>query len=105
MDRERSRDCVIECQRCGDGLVYRFAPAGTRNDRPCWRRVDLELYLEWTARRGWSINDAAGTVLGRPWDVERDEQEALPPDGIWVSRKGAKSYVYEHRYVAREPAE
>ncbi len=89
----------IEFHRCLDGVVYSYKPAGVRNHRPCWRRVDLALHLHWTDRSGWIISDEAGAVLSRPWDFERDEQGPLPPEGIWVSRKHAKSYVYEHRHV------
>jgi hypothetical protein len=89
----------IEFHRCLDGIVYTYEPAGLRNHRPCWRRVDLALHLHWTDRSGWIISDEAGVVLSRPWDFERDEQGPLPPEGIWVSRKNAKSYVYEHRHV------
>lgn len=93
------KHAAIESHRCVDGLVYRFEPAGMRNGRPCWRRVDGALWLAWTERSGWTIADAQGEVLGRPWASEREEQGAMPPDGTWVSRKGARSYVYEHRYV------
>ena len=87
----------IELHRCIDDLIYKYEPAGFRNGRPCWRRIDLDLH--WLERSGWVITDGEGVVPGLPWDVSRDQQEALPPDGIWVSRKGAKSYVYEHKHI------
>ena len=92
-------DLIIELHRCIDNLIYKYEPSGLRNDRPCWRRIDIELHLHWSERRGWVITDAEGTVLGLPWDVGKDEQGAIPPDGVWVSRKGPKSYVYEHKHI------
>lgn len=92
-------DFSIELHRCIDDLIYRYEPVGFRNGRPCWRRIDRDIHLHWSDRSGWVISDDEGLVLGRPWDVEKDEQEALPPHGIWVSRKGAKSYVYDHRHI------
>lgn len=80
--------------RCIDGLVYGYALAGIRQGRPCWRRTDRPLILSWTEQAGWVVSDEAGTILSRPWDVEKAAQGALPPEGIWVSRKGDKSYVY-----------
>ena len=38
-------------------------------------------------------------ILGRPWDVLPSEQGDAPPEGIWVSRKGPKSYVYDLVYT------
>jgi len=90
---------AIELHRCIDDLVYRYEPSGRRDGKPCWQRIDLNLTLHWSDRSGWIVSDAEGAILGRPWDVERHEQGPLPPDGIWVSRKGAKSYVYDHRHV------
>ncbi len=93
----------IELRRCLDDTTYRYEPACLRNGRPAWRRADSEIYLQWSPRSGWVICDPGGTVLGRPWDVEKDEQDMLPPAGPWVSRKGDKSFVYEYRAVADSP--
>jgi len=97
-------DCIIAFRRGLDGLVYLFAPTEASQGRPRWRRTDLELYLQWTAPRGWVVADLAGTVLSRPWDVEPRDQGPLPPQGVWVSRKGDKAYVYDLAYrSAPEP--
>lgn len=95
---EDDADFTIEFRRQLDGLAYLFRPAALRDQRPCWRRTDLDLHLQWSAGHGWNVSDAAGTVLSRPWDVERDDQGSLPPEGVWVSRKEAKAYVYELVY-------
>jgi len=57
----------------------------------------MPVRLHWSARSGWVISDADGSIVGRPWDTEKDEQGILPPLGTWVSCKGAKSYVYEQQ--------
>lgn len=84
----------IRFRREQDGLTYSFAPAGLVGDRPAWRRTDLDLVLQWHWTVGWHVADQANTILSRPWDVAKEQQDALPPLGVWVSRKGAKSYVY-----------
>jgi len=91
-------ECSIVFRRGLDGLVYLFAPTEPSNGRPRWRRTDLELYLQWTDPRGWVVADPTGTVLSRPWDIEPDDQGPLPPQGVWVSRKGDKAYVYDLAY-------
>jgi len=86
---------VVAFRRRADGLTYLFAPAGRHNGRAAWRRVDRDLGLDWTPETGWAIRDAEGAVLGRPWEVEREEQGAQPPFGVWVGRKDDKAYVYD----------
>lgn len=45
---------------------------------------------------GWLGDEESQTVMGRPWNVLPEDQPAdCPPQGDWVSRKGAKSYVYD----------
>jgi predicted O-methyltransferase YrrM len=77
-----------------DDLTYSYQPAGVVHGRPAWRRIDLDLSLQWTDRVGWHVADDAGTILSRPWDVEKEDQGSAPPAGIWISCKGRKSYVY-----------
>lgn len=38
-------------------------------------------------------------IYGRPWDVLPVDQGDVPPEGVWVSRKGAKAYVYDLVYL------
>lgn len=89
----------IEFHRCLDGLVYAYEPAGERQGRPCWRRIDLPLDLLWHDRWGWIGADPQGRITARPWEVAKEDQGALPPAGIWVSRKGVKSYVYLLKHI------
>ncbi len=104
-------DLAFEFRRRLDGRVYRFVPAEDRDGRRAWRRVDLPLSLAWTHERGWTVTDEDGLVLSAPWDFDKALQGALPPETIWISRKGDKSYVYELRgavpedgHEARPPA-
>ena len=87
----------FELHRLSDDLVYRFDRASDAQGRSGFRRRDLDLWILWREGLGWiagSFDDAA--VLGRPWDVPPQAQSAeAPPEGIWVSRKAAKSYVYQ----------
>lgn len=55
---------------------------------------------------GWIAWDfPSQLVMGRPWDVLPEQQgKDAPPEGIWVSRKGPKSYVYKLVYVAGSDA-
>ncbi|MFT3965320.1 MAG: hypothetical protein QM690_05510 [Sphingobium sp.] len=86
---------AIEFHRHAGDLTYRFERTGERNGRTSWRRTDLDLDLYWSDGSGWTVRDAAGTLLSRPWDIEKEAQGPLPPTGVWVSRKGPKSYVYD----------
>lgn len=86
---------TFEFRRLLDGLTYRFEPTSDRDHAPQWRRPGSGLSLAWSEDRGWSIRDHEGTLLGLPWNASPKDRSALPPQGIWVSRKGDRSYVYE----------
>ncbi|WBQ19071.1 hypothetical protein [Sphingobium yanoikuyae] len=92
-------DLAIEFQRDIDGLIYSFNRDGERNGKPKWRRVDLNLELHWSDNWGWILTDEDGNLLSVSWERGKDQQGNTPPDGVWVSRKGSKSYVYGLRYV------
>jgi hypothetical protein len=91
-------------RRQSDDLIYLFdrQPLGTAHG---YRRRDADLWITWQAGFGWGAWDAeSGDLQGRPWDMDLDGQtEDHPPEGVWVSRKGAKSYVYVLGYVDVEP--
>jgi len=49
---------------------------------------------------GWIVWDGeANGLMGRPWEIAVKNQGAAPPEGVWVSRKGANSFVYQLAYV------
>lgn len=67
---------------------------------PCYRRVDSELCCCRLPEFGWCVVDSTGVVTSRPFDDPGLGE--LPPEGVWVSRKGAKSYVYDMRMGSGE---
>ena len=91
---------AFELRRQSDELVYRFEPDGQFGGRPRWRRTDGAVFVTWRDGLGWVIwDDALEAVTGRPWTLPPSEQGDRPPEGMWVSAKGAKAYVYALVYV------
>jgi hypothetical protein len=59
------------------------------------------LWIEHRPDWGWVAWDLESqSCTGRPWNVLLADQVDHPPEGDWVSRKGAKSYVYRLVYVS-----
>lgn len=83
----------FELRRRSDGLVYRFERDGAevfrRTDRPCMT-IQRDADLGWVA-----LDPDTGALAGRVWDVPAAAQGVCPPEGRWVSCKGARSYVYD----------
>ncbi|MFD3702216.1 hypothetical protein ACFWUP_03655 [Nocardia sp. NPDC058658] len=76
-----------------DGLTYEFARDGDAHGYPSYRRVDLDIWCRRLPGFGWVVCNAVGEVSSRPFDDAG--QGEIPPEGVWVSRKGARSYVYD----------
>lgn len=87
----------FELRRQSDDLVYSFV----KKDRPDgllgFQRADCDLWIIYRDRLGWvSWDEESQTVMGRPWNILPEDQPTdCPPEGDWVSKKGAKSYVYD----------
>lgn len=81
-------------RRRADDTVYRFVPAGAAHGFSAYRRADDgALWCRRLPDYGWSICTDAGQVLGRPFaDPGWGER---PPEGMWVSGKGDRAYVYD----------
>ncbi len=79
--------------RRADGLTYEFVRDGDAYGYPSYRRVDLDLWCRRLPGFGWAVCGSSGEVFSRPFDDAGDGD--LPPEGIWVSRKGDRAYVYE----------
>ncbi|MCH2164597.1 MAG: hypothetical protein MK098_08085 [Marinovum sp.] len=90
----------FEFRRQIDGLVYRFRRQRDAQRRWGYKRTDGDDWIIWSQQLGriagsWDNED----VFGRPWDQLQRQSNACPPEGIWVSRKGSKSYVYDLVYL------
>lgn len=86
-------------RRLLDNLEYHFHhQAGVAKDS-VYVRSDKAVRVVYDFDFGWSIWDEADprhprSLVGRAWDTPVRDQGDHPPKGIWVSRKGDKSYVY-----------
>ncbi|MBX3010270.1 MAG: hypothetical protein KF832_02140 [Caldilineaceae bacterium] len=91
----------FELRRLEDGLIYTFHRVPSETATPRFAREDRpDLFIEYDPSLGWvAIDPATKAVAGRPWLDERRHHAGQPPQGEWVSKKGAKSYVYELRYL------
>ncbi|MEL6465026.1 MAG: hypothetical protein AAFQ58_08660 [Pseudomonadota bacterium] len=83
----------FDLHRRQDGLVYRFE----RDARGVYRRQDRpDLTVVWDDKMGWVARAPdTGLLAGRVWDMPMQAQGDSPPEGRWVSCKGARSYVYD----------
>ncbi len=93
---------AFELHRRADGLVYRFASDKVgvyrRADRPA-------LTIQWDPGFGWiALDPETADVAGMVWGVPPYAQGRCPPEGPWVSCKGAKSYVYDLVHVSSPTA-
>lgn len=92
---------TFELRRQSDDLVYTFTRTGRADGLPGFRRDDRDLWIVFRPRLGWvSWDEDSGSVTGRPWEVLPEDQSSdAPPEGVWISRKGSKSYVYRLVHV------
>lgn len=69
----------FELRRRTASTVYRFHWAA-RSDRVAGhRREDLDVWIVRSPTLGWiTIEDATGTVTGRPWNVPPEQQSDQP---------------------------
>jgi hypothetical protein len=79
--------------RRADGLTYDFVRDADAYGFPSYRRVDLDLWCRRLPNFGWAVCTSSGEVVSRPFDDPGDGD--LPPEGVWVSRTGDRTYVYE----------
>lgn len=76
-----------------DGLTYEFIRDGDSFGFPSYIRVDLDVWVRRLPDFGWVVCNSTTEVLSRPFDEAGSGE--LPPEGVWVSRKGERSYVYD----------
>jgi hypothetical protein len=91
----------FELRRQSDDLAYVFVRATDRRGETAYRRQDLDVWIRRDPQLGWiAWDEESQACTGRPWDVLPEDHGDHPPEGVWVSRKGAKAYVYALVYVA-----
>lgn len=83
-----------------EGRIYTFSLwNGPPFKSPIFARTDnCNIKVVFDDDFGWIVRNLnnPSELLGRPWDTPFAQQDSrYPPEGIWVSRKGPKSYVYE----------
>ena len=90
----------FEFRRQSDDLIYTFRCCFNPSGQAAYQRQDGDYWITFRPGLGWvAWDDATQSCMGRPWDVLPDAQGDFPPEGVWVSRKGAKSYVYDLVYI------
>jgi hypothetical protein len=84
----------LQFQRRVDGATHHFTRAGTAYGYPAYRRTDdPSLWCRRLPDFGWSVCTDPGHVLARSFAEPGRGQ--LPPEGMWVSGKGDRAYVYD----------
>jgi len=92
----------FELRRQSDDLVYVFRRGTDASGEVAYQRQDQDLWITFRHGLGWvAWDETSQSCTGRPWNLPPDQQADFPPEGVWVSRKGPKSYVYDLVYVAR----
>jgi hypothetical protein len=90
----------IEMRRLSDGAVYTFVRASDEKGCRRYRRQDKNIWMLRHPDFGWVVWDLdSDCLMGRPWAVPLAHQGDKPPEGDWVSRKDANSYVYRLAFV------
>ncbi|MCH2067456.1 hypothetical protein [Shimia sp.] len=99
-DQQSTPITAFELHRQLDGLVYTFTRATDERGRTGFLREDGPYWIVHHAVLGWVAADFdSDEIMGRPWDQLTPQSPEAPPEGIWVNRKGPKSYVYDLVYV------
>ena len=75
----------FELRRRSDALVYTFVRKLDLDGTTAYRRLDMDVWIRLRPDLGW---------------VAWDEESQACTGGVWVSRKGSKSYVYDLVYIS-----
>ncbi|MEO1248728.1 MAG: hypothetical protein AAFW76_02695 [Pseudomonadota bacterium] len=87
---------VFELRRQADSLIYRFELKTDAQGREGYKRTDGDYWIIKHPKFGWVAGKwDSEEIFGRPWNTLPADQGPYPPEGIWVSRKGSRSYVYD----------
>ena len=91
---------AFELRRHIDDLVYKFELDSDSDDHIAYKRTDGDYWIIRHEHFGWIAGSRdSDDVSGRPWNTLPSDQTEHPPEGIWVSRKRSKSYVYDLIYI------
>jgi hypothetical protein len=91
---------TFELRRKSDDLIYWFDRTTDVLGRVGFKRRDGDYWIIWHENLRWiAASWESDEVFGLPWDQFSAQSDKTPPEGIWVSRKGPKSYVYDLVYV------
>lgn len=98
-----SSEPSFRLRRILDGLEYKFVLRRGEGKASVYAREDGVVEIVYNEMFGWSIwqesnHSADASLIGRVWEVLPQDQGDVPTEGIWVSRKGPKSYVYVLEY-------
>lgn len=85
-----------------DGLTYEFVRDEDAHGFPSYKRVDLDVRCLRLPDFGWAVRTAEGAISSRPFDDAGWGES--PPEGVWVSFKGNRSYVYDLVYFGTPAA-
>ena len=90
-------------RRLHDGLEYDFHLQSGRAKESVYVRSDMAVNIVYDQDFGWSVWDDSDlrnsrVLVGRVWEIPVKEQQDYPTEGVWVSRKGDRSYVYVLEY-------
>src|SRR5271155_1115478 len=85
-----------------DGVTYEFLRDGEAHGFPSYKRVDLDIWCQRLPDFGWVVCNDARAVSSRPFgDAGHGD---LPPEGMWSSAKGERSYAYDLVHIDDQPA-
>jgi hypothetical protein len=91
-------------RRALDGLEYEFRLQSGDAKESVYVRSDSVVSIVYDWDLGWSAWNGSESgpsriLTGRVWEVPIKDQGDCPTEGVWVSRKGDKSYVYMLEYM------
>jgi len=98
-----SSQASFRLRRLVDGLEYMFILRKGDGKASIYAREDGAVEVVYDELYGWSTwqqSDIGAKFIltGRVWETLPRDQGELPTEGVWVSRKGPKSYVYVLEY-------
>jgi len=87
----------FELKRRLDNVIYKFDRKVFKDWIYWYCRRDKDLWITYRGWLGWvAYSEETQEVQWIPWEFRiEDQNSSYPPEGIWVSMKWDKSYVYD----------